>query len=155
VKKWCIFVLFFVGLLLLSSCGGSSPTAPDPPAAKPQATYTGSWTQLAGWYYPSLGVVSFNWGYTVTNTNGIGATVLRVETFAYHDGVKYQGHTWSPTGTARIEGNQTYTWSFNFDTYTWPGYKYNSGQFMMYVKDDNGYDIVIYDPNPKTITWMN
>jgi hypothetical protein len=152
--KRFVFVSLIAGFIFLNSCSNSnSPTstkAPEP--VKPRATYTGLIT-VDGWYYSYFGTISFNWKYVVTNTNGIGATVLRSELYYYHNGTGYTGHTWYPQGTSRIEGNGTYTWTFNFDSYSYPGFLPDKAQVKMYVKDDNGYDETIWNQDPVTIIW--
>jgi hypothetical protein len=92
---------------------------------------------------------------STSNTNGIGASILRVETYLYHGSTKYTAHTWYPTGAARIEGNQPYRWEFLVDTYAYPGFYYDKAQVMMYLKDDNGYDVTISNSDPVTIIWVN
>ena len=129
-----------------------TPTTPAP-VTKPQATYVGNPPDVKGCYFSTLNAITIGWSFAVTNANGIGATILRVEKNLYYGGNKFAGISWLTTGTCRIEGNSSYTWT-GADNYYWPGYRYDRAQVMIYVKDDNGYDVTITNNTPVAITWM-
>lgn len=148
--KWVLILCLFG--FIFNRCG-STPTTPEPSSTN-RATYAAT-IQVTGTYLESLDQFSFDWVYAVTNTNGIGATVLRVELFLYHGTEKFTAGTLYPQVAVRIEANQTYTWKYLGDTRTNQGFRYDQARAYMYVQDDKGYETIIYNPDPVSIVWSN
>jgi len=129
----CLLIIFLV------HCKKGTPTTPEPP--KPRATYSGT-LLVEGLFDTYWGDCYIGYNYTISNTNGIGATIIRVEHDLLYLGSVVNSETWFPSTTQRIEGYSAYTWTF-VEFYAYPGFLPDQARVRVYVKDDNGYDITI------------
>ncbi len=139
----CLFVVFLI------YCKKGTPTTPELP--KPQATYAGVLI-VGGVYADLLGLITFDYAYTVTNTNNVGATIDRVVHKLFYQGSVCNEETWYPTSTERIEANGSYSWEF-LKSYAYTGFLPAKAKVIIYVNDDNGHSVTITG-DPVTIIWL-
>ena len=138
----CLLIIFLV------YCKKGTPTTPEPP--KPQATYTGVMS-ASGLHYTYLDLIQVTWEYSITNTNNVGATIIKVEYRLRNEGQDVWTNTYWPTETERIGANLTYNWT-DFATMILT-YRPAKAKVLVYVHDDNGYDQTITG-DPVWIDWL-